>query len=228
MSRRKPARNAPAAADRKSPAADRAQKCPQPPIRKLVAGAGLRGDRPRRAGRLQQQLPRAVHLRRRLFRQSPERHEAVADLADAGRVPAGGPGEPGAQLYARRPRRYGIPRLQPDRPSPGGADAVRDRAQDADAPGARGPVQRTGRRGAGVLRRAPVGAPSAPDRGGDVHHPADGVADGAVLSPDAVLLHPRRSLAAAGRVACGGGGGLRAGDGLQGSDGLGARRRAAL
>ena len=58
-------------------------------------------------------------------------------------------------------------------------------------PVARRPVRREGRHALAFCSGAALGAPSASDRVGHVHHPADGIADGAFLSSDAVLLYPR-------------------------------------
>ena len=62
---------------------------------------------------------------------------------------------------------------------------------------------------AGRCRGVALGGPSAADRGGDLHRPADGGVGGAVLPADAVLCDPRRVVAtAAGRLVRGRRGGL--------------------
>ncbi len=70
--------------------------------------------------------------------------------------------------------------------------------------------------------------PPAADAVGDVPHPADGVAHGALFSADALLFRPRRGLAAAGRMARRRGRGVRAGNGQQAGHGHRAAGGAAL
>ena len=80
------------------------------------------------------------------------------------------------------------------------------------------PLRRPGPR-SGVCRRAALGAPSAEHRSGRLPHPADRVDDGAVLSPDALRLHPRGRGRSLEGMAGGGRCVVRPGHGMQGVDG---------
>ena len=161
--------------------------------RRLRLGrAGMRGAGPRRARRLTATASTA---------RSSSTTRAFVDSRARSSPGRSGPTlirprpvvqvDPRAQLLHRRHDETGIT-SSTWHPSPRRARALRRHPPDADASRARRPVRRESRHGAGVLRGAALGGPSASNPGGDVRHPADGIADGAVLSPDAILLYPRR------------------------------------
>ena len=118
----------------------------------------------------------------------------------------------------RRPERPGISPGQPGDPPAGGPDAIGHRPKDPPAAAPSREV-RLGRPGPGDGRGDPLDRPPDADRIGLVHLAAGGIDDGAVLSPDALLRDSLRGVEIR-SLAGGGGAGLLAGDGQQGSDGF--------
>ena len=111
--------------------------------------------------------------------------------------PGGDPGRPPpAQLHLRVELRgrtgtgRRLPRGQSSDPPSGRVDPLRGRAPVAAVSAAAGPLGRS-RAAAGSPDRRPVEPPSPFDRGGHLHQPTRGVADGFVLSAHVVWFHSR-------------------------------------
>src|SRR5271157_4344279 len=157
-------------------------------------------DRPGGGRRVPGHPRRPLHLRRpRLGRREHfgpgaggPRRRAVGARGRPGPRPAGPQPLAGPEPRPGRRAAVGLPPREHRDPRRGGLRPVRRGRPDAGAPAGTVPVR--ARPGASRVRaRAPLGGAPAPDRGRDLREPAVGVAHGALLPPDALLLHQGRA-----------------------------------